>query len=169
MFSIIAAVSKTNGIGKKGHIPWNEPIDMKYFKQITSTVSDNNKQNAIIMGRITYESLKGRNLPNRRNIVISSERNNHIDWCSSLQSAIDLLACVKNIDKIFVIGGGKLYEEAINHSNCVELYINRINTHVECDVFFPVIDTDRYELCSELELSPNVTALHYRNRYFKLG
>ncbi len=166
MFSIIAAVSKTNGIGKKGHIPWNEPIDMKYFKQITSTVSDNNKQNAIIMGRITYESLNGRNLPNRRNIVISSQCT---DCYSSLQSAIDLLVCDKNIDKIFVIGGGKLYEEAIHHSNCVELYINRIDTHVECDVFFPVIDTDRYELCSELVLSPNVTALHYRNRYFKPG
>jgi dihydrofolate reductase len=98
MFSIIAAVSNSNGIGKNGKIPWNEPADMKFFKEITSTVNDKTKHNAIIMGRLTYESLKGRTLPNRRNIVISSECNNRIDWFSSLQSAMDYLWYDKSIE-----------------------------------------------------------------------
>jgi len=169
MFSIIAAISNTNGIGKNGQIPWNEPIDMKYFKQITSTVDDTSRQNAIIMGRKTYESLNGRNLPNRRSIVISSECNNRIDWFNSLQSAMDYLWYDKSIEKIFVIGGGRLYEEAIRHRGCMELYINKIDTSVECDVFFPDIDTAIYELRSEQKLSTNITALYYRNRYSKWG
>ena len=169
MFSIIAAVSNTNGIGKNGQIPWNEPIDMKFFKEITSKVDNPSKRNAIIMGRLTYESLKGRNLPNRRNIVISSECNNHIDWFGSLQSAMDYLWYDKNIERIFVIGGGKLYNEAIKHRGCMELYINKIDTSVECDVFFPPIDEDKYELCRENKLSDNVTTLYYRNRFPKWG
>lgn len=169
MFSIIAAVSNTNGIGKNGKIPWNEPVDMKYFKTITSTVTDPTRQNAIIMGRKTYESLNGRSLPNRRNIVISSDCNNKIDWFTSLQSAMDYLWYDKSIEKIFVIGGGQLYQEAIRHRGCNELYINRINTDAECDVFFPDINNDTYELCSEQSLAPNVTALHYRNRFPKWG
>jgi dihydrofolate reductase len=169
MFSIIAAVSKTNGIGKNGQIPWNEPLDMKYFKDITSTVTDTTRHNAIIMGRKTYESLNGRNLPNRRNIVISSDCNNKINWFTSLQSAMDYLWYDKRIEKIFVIGGGQLYQEAIRHRGCNELYINRINTDAECDVFFPEINNDTYELCSERVLSERVTALHYRNRYPKWG
>ena len=169
MFSIIAGISNTNGIGKNGQIPWNEPIDMKYFKQITSTVDDTSRQNAIIMGRRTYESLNGRNLPTRRNIVISSECNNRIDWFASLQSAMDYLWYDKSIEKIFVIGGGRLYEEAIRHRGCMELYINRIDTSEECDVFFPDIDTTIYELRSEQKLSTNITALYYRNRYSKWG
>jgi dihydrofolate reductase len=169
MFSIIAAVSNTNGLGKNGQIPWNEPVDMKYFKEITSKVTDATRQNAIIMGRRTYESLKGRTLQNRRNIIISSDCNNKIDWFTSLQSAMDYLWYDKSIEKIFVIGGGQLYQEAIRHRGCNELYINRINTDIECDVFFPEINDDTYELCSERVLSERVTALHYRNRYPKWG
>jgi dihydrofolate reductase/thymidylate synthase len=169
MFSIIAAVSNTNGIGKNGKIPWNEPVDMKYFKAITSTVTDPARQNAIIMGRKTYESLNGRNLPNRRNVVISSDCKNKINWFTSLQSAMDYLWYDKSIEKIFVIGGGQLYQEAIRHRGCNELYINHINTDAECDVFFPEINNDTYELCSENALSPNISALYYRNRFPKWG
>ena len=169
MFSIIAAVSNSNGIGKNGKIPWNEPADMKFFKEITSTVNDKTKHNAIIMGRLTYESLKGRTLPNRRNIVISSECNNRIDWFSSLQSAMDYLWYDKSIEQILVIGGGQLYKEAIKHRGCKELYINKIDTSIECDVFFPSIDSDIYELCNERKLTENITTLYYRNKFPKWG
>lgn len=121
------------------------------------------------MGRLTYESLKGRTLPNRRNIVISSECNNRIDWFSSLQSAMDYLWYDKSIEQIFVIGGGQLYKEAIKHRGCMELYINKIDTSIECDVFFPSIDSDIYELCNERKLTENITSLYYRNKFPKWG
>ncbi len=55
-FHIIVGVSKNNGIGFKGTIPWHVPEDLKYFKYLTTVVNNPNKQNAIIMGRNTFES-----------------------------------------------------------------------------------------------------------------
>ena len=77
MFSIIAAVSKNNGLGMKGVIPWKEPDDMLFFRGMTSNTFDKTRQNAVIMGRLTYESFKGRSLPNRKMIIISSQEKIH--------------------------------------------------------------------------------------------
>ena len=54
-FNIIVMTCKNNGIGYKGSIPWNEPEDMKYFRKITTHTEDKSKQNAVIMGKITFE------------------------------------------------------------------------------------------------------------------
>jgi dihydrofolate reductase/thymidylate synthase len=43
-----------SGIGKSGGLPWKIPGDMTFFKEIT-TASQNGKQNAVIMGRKTWE------------------------------------------------------------------------------------------------------------------
>jgi dihydrofolate reductase len=168
MFSIIAAVSKNNGLGKDGGIPWNEPDDMRFFRNMTSSTFDKTRQNAVIMGRLTYESLKGRSLPNRKMIVISSIESSEPNWFKNLDAALDSL-CNDSIEQIFVIGGGQLYSEAILNNRCINIYLNHINTDVECDVFFPTIDEDLYDLCSENQLTPNILARHYRNKQFKLG
>ena len=169
MFSIIAAISNNNGIGNKGSIPWNEPDDMRYFRNITSNTTDPTKQNALIMGRLTYESLKGRRLPNRKMIIISSNdsKSEDVPIFKNLDSTLDYLNGNKSIEQIFVIGGGKLYSDAILNNRCINLYINRIETENECDVFFPIIDTDTYELCSETRISNKVLARQYRNKQFK--
>jgi dihydrofolate reductase/thymidylate synthase len=46
---------------------------MKYFKELTSRTADPGKQNAVIMGRKTWESIpaKFRPLPGRINVVLS--------------------------------------------------------------------------------------------------
>ncbi len=61
------------GIGKDGTMPWNLPGDMAYFKALTTQTRDSNKQNAVIMGRRTWDSIpaKFRPLSNRINIVLS--------------------------------------------------------------------------------------------------
>ena len=48
---------------------------MKYFARVTSTAPEN-KTNAVIMGRNTWESipLKFRPLPGRANIVLTSQQ-----------------------------------------------------------------------------------------------
>jgi dihydrofolate reductase len=71
-FTIIAGVTKQNGIGINGKLPWNNSVDMKYFKNITSQCIDNNKRNAVIMGRNTFKSFNYKPLPNRLNICITS-------------------------------------------------------------------------------------------------
>ena len=72
-FNIIVAVDSKNGIGKKGNLPWSFSADMKRFKEITSTTKDKSKQNAVVMGRKTWNSIpeKFRPLPGRLNLVLT--------------------------------------------------------------------------------------------------
>lgn len=70
--TIIVAATKSNGIGQNGHLPWKLSKELKYFARVTSDAPEG-KQNAVIMGRNTWESIptKFRPLPKRLNIVLS--------------------------------------------------------------------------------------------------
>lgn len=168
-FSIIAAISKRdNGIGKNGELPWHIPEDLRFFQKITKSTNDPNKRNAIIMGRNTFHSI-GRTLPGRLNVCISSsytnenENNNHnIIFFSSLHDALYNISRSKDIENVFVIGGEILYNEAIQHSNCKELFINEITDNsIECDRFFPKIDSQIFELVESFNLCYRVNSLRY--------
>ena len=71
MLSIIVAIANENVIGKDNKLIWHLPEDLKRFKQITTG-------HKIIMGRKTFESL-GRVLPNRKHIVLSTNKDYKID------------------------------------------------------------------------------------------
>ena len=60
-------------------MPWKLPGDMAYFKELTSKTADAGKQNAVIMGRKTWESIppKFRPLPGRINVVLTRAAAGH--------------------------------------------------------------------------------------------
>ena len=68
----ILACTKKGGIGLNGKLPWRIKEDMMLFKKITTTTAATISQNAVIMGRKTWESIpkKFRPLPNRINIIL---------------------------------------------------------------------------------------------------
>ena len=70
--SLIVACDKYHGIAKNGTIPWKYSEELKYFSKQTRTTRDPTRQNAILMGRKTWESLPIKPLPHRINIVLSS-------------------------------------------------------------------------------------------------
>ena len=76
--TIIVAATKSNGIGQNSRLPWKLAKELKYFAQVTSNAPQGTA-NAVVMGRITWESIpkKFRPLPNRTNIIIS--RSNDYD------------------------------------------------------------------------------------------
>lgn len=144
-FTIIAAMDKNRGIGKEGKIPWHLPEDLKNFKKITTKCPEG-KVNVVIMGRLTWESLpeKYRPLPDRLNIVLTRNQDYEVpkgvNCADDFNALIDTLEIVKRaepIHKVFVIGGGKVYEEAIKHKNCEKLILTKINATYHCDTFFP--------------------------------
>jgi hypothetical protein len=73
-FALVVAATEDLGIGLLSNLPWRIPKDMAFFKQVTSKIpSPSITQNAVIMGRVTWESIppKFRPLDNRFNIVVS--------------------------------------------------------------------------------------------------
>jgi dihydrofolate reductase len=72
-FHLVVAYELSRGIGLNGDMPWKLPEDMAYFKSLTSSVKTVGKQNAVIMGRATWDSIpaKFRPLKGRLNIVLS--------------------------------------------------------------------------------------------------
>jgi dihydrofolate reductase len=134
IISLIAALGKKNEIGKDNQLLCRLPADLKRFKTITTG-------HTIIMGRKTFESLPNGALPNRRNIIISRNRELVVEGaevCSSLDHAI--LKCI-NETEVFITGGAQIYAQALPVAD--KLYITRIHAAFpEADAFFPTIDRD---------------------------
>ena len=94
IISLIVACDNQGGIAKNGSIPWNFPQELRYFSKVTRTTKDPTKQNAILMGRKTWESLPRRPLPNRVNIVLSTKPTTensdpNIVFVSSIETALE--------------------------------------------------------------------------------
>ncbi len=146
-FSLIAAIDRKNGIAKNGEIPWYISEDLKFFKEMT--IGDGKKQNVVIMGRLTWESLpkKFRPLKNRLNLIISSQKiEDHDLVFGTLDEALDYVDIRQDIGKIFVVGGQRLYEEAIYHRYADLLYLTHVDKEYDCDRFFPQIDKNKYKI-----------------------
>ena len=127
MFSIIAAVGKNNELGKKGDLIFHIKEDMQFFKETTTG-------HTVVMGFKTWESLP-KKLPNRKNIVVSFEEIEGPDECIT-----DLVQFIKDNEntneEIFVIGGGSIYAQFIDHAK--RIYLTEIDGEdSEADVFFP--------------------------------
>ena len=120
------------GIGKDNSIPWHIPADLKYFKKITT---EGDKTNIVIWEEKREsipESYKP--LSNRVNIVLSSQnldvsRYENTYCFNSLNGAVNWSNnkyFEKNFGKIFIIGGGRVYEEAVKNLNINYVYQTKI-------------------------------------------
>lgn len=50
-----------------------------------------------------------------------------------------------DIDHIYIIGGQRVYEEAIDSNLCDKVYLTRVFADFECDAFFPNVDPNTYK------------------------
>ena len=142
-FSIVIASNKSNGIGLfdeeslEYKIPWKSPEDMKFFKELTS---DSQVKKAVIMGRNTYNTIPNNFLKNRVNIVLTSNKNliqnNDTIVFNNLNSALKY--CESNFLDTYVIGGAKLYNEAIYHPDLEYIYWNVVTDISKTNIFFPI-------------------------------
>jgi dihydrofolate reductase len=126
--AIIVAIGKNRVIGKNGKLPWHISDDLKRFKRLTTG-------HAVVMGRRTWESL-GRPLSNRRNVVVSSRALNNVETYPSFEAALKALA---GQEKVFVIGGARMYAAALPRAD--ELYLTFVDQSVDGDAVFPPYET----------------------------
>lgn len=132
MISIIAAVDRNLGIGFQNKLLFWLPNDLKRFKNLTTT-------NTIIMGRNTFESLPKGALPNRRNIVLSS---NPETQCPGAELFPSLEAALKSCaprEEVFIIGGASVYNQALPFAD--RLCLTEIDAEApQVDTYFPALD-----------------------------
>lgn len=145
LYSIILACTFDGGIGYNNHIPWDIKSELYLFKHITGN-KDNFKQNAIIMGRKTWDSLPHKPLKDRINIIITSDNKfaNHdnVISFSNIDSAFEYCERTINIGKIFVIGGKSIYDLCLNNEkyskNIENIYISIIYKFYTCNIFIDI-------------------------------
>jgi dihydrofolate reductase len=132
-------------------LPWHLPGELKHFRQITVDTDALNKPNAVVMGRTTWESLpeKFRPLPKRVNIVLTKNTSiklpSGVFSCESFDKLEELLKSSSDqYNHIYIIGGAKVYQEAIQHPLCERLFVTHILQSFDCDTYFPTF-TDRFE------------------------
>ena len=163
---IVAATSKNLGIGKNGGLPWRLKAEMQYFARVTSRLPSQyasrpkgEVQNAVIMGRKTWESIpaKFRPLKDRLNVVLSSqagngdvELTNGAVWVKSLEDAVAVLGRVNGekkseqnlpqVARAFIIGGAGVYKSALKLPNAManKVLLTKVHSDFDCDTFFPV-------------------------------
>lgn len=140
MISAIVCVDNNWGIGYNGELLVHIPEDMKFFKEKTTN-------NVVIMGRKTYDSLSVKPLPNRINIVVTSNADemNRMDrdgvmffTMNSIEVYLETLSPNSPINYC-IIGGGQIYKKLLPY--CSKIYITKVNhVYKNADTFFPNID-----------------------------
>ncbi len=137
IISLIVAMDEGRGIGVDGHLPWYLSADLQRFKSLTMG-------HHMIMGRKTYDSI-GRPLPGRTTIIVSRDLTFQPEGCMvarSLDTAIEF-ARFDNEEEVFVIGGGDLFEQAIDIAD--RIYLTQVHASLEADVYFPEYSSENWQ------------------------
>jgi len=116
-------------IGIDDKLPWHYSEDLKHFKKRTMG-------SVIVMGRVTWESIGCRELPGRKNVVISRSTVPGVEHYDSVEKVIDAYP----MRKIWFIGGAQIYKAAMPYLDllCIT-YIPEFNVGSD-GVKFPEID-----------------------------
>lgn len=145
MISIIVAVAENNVIGKDNDLIWHLPRDLKHFKETTTG-------HYVIQGRKTFESC-GKPLPNRTNVIITRDNNYKAEGCIVVHSLEDAIKEAKDDSEAFIIGGGKIYEQAMSLVD--RIYLTRVHHSFEGDTFFPEINMEEWIEIDRRDFEPD--------------
>jgi dihydrofolate reductase len=126
-------------IGREGGLPWRLPDDLRHFKQITV-------DHTVIMGRRTFEEIK-RPLDNRRNVVITRNKEFRPHGVTVVPSLKEALALGATEEEVFVIGGGEIFAAALPLADRIHLTV--VHAEVEGDTLFPPFEAGAWALASE--------------------
>ena len=140
---IISAIAQNRVIGRSnGDMPWHIKEEFQHFKNTTFGFP-------IIMGRKTFNAL-GKPLKGRLNIVITRDKALRFEFDDvkkfySLNEAIEYCKTLKT-EKIFIIGGGNVYAQAIKIAD--EMILSFLTFEAEGDISFPQIDEKIWKITS---------------------
>ena len=130
-------MSENRVIGKDNRLPWNMPADWKNFREIT-------EGKTFIMGRNSYLA-PDKLLSTSRSIILShSVIPDLCEKCLRVQDWEAALALVKGEPEVFILGGQRIFEQALSFANYI--YLTLIHARISGDAFFPEIDGSKWQL-----------------------
>lgn len=138
--ALISSVARNGVIGSDNALVWHESADQRWFRQQTIGCP-------VVMGRKNWDSLPARfrPLPGRTNIVVTRQPDWQAPGATVSHSLADALAAARaaaaqhQAPRVFVIGGGQLFAEALPLAD--ELVLTEIDADLPGDIRFP--DWDR--------------------------
>lgn len=130
----VVAVDNNWGIGKDGGLLFVIPKDLSRFKGLT-------KGRTILLGHETLRTFPNKEpLKNRRNIVLSRNKNLEVPGAEVVHSLQEALAMV-DPDTTTIVGGESLYRQTLDM--CDEVHVTKVKRRVnDADRFFPNLDND---------------------------
>lgn len=142
---LIWAEARDRVIGRDGTMPWHVPEDLQHFRDVTMGAP-------VIMGRRTWESFpdRFRPLPGRRNIVVSGNEAWRADGAERAASLDEAIARAGD-GATWVIGGGRLYAEALARADVLE--VTELDLDVDGDTRAPERPGWRLEAASDWRTS----------------
>jgi dihydrofolate reductase len=154
----IAAVSPEWVIGLHNDVPWRHPGDFKRFKRVTLG-------STVIMGRLTWESMQRRPLPQRRNLVVTRHPDATIECFPDVEAAL-AAAKVDPEKDVWFIGGAGIYLAAMSHVDVLDITFVPDRITDPAAVRFPAIDERVFDPGPLLphEDEPELTRRVYRRR-----
>mmetsp|Transcript_15727 Transcript_15727/g.31293 ORF Transcript_15727/g.31293 Transcript_15727/m.31293 type:complete len:201 (-) Transcript_15727:40-642(-) len=133
-FNIIAARNIVNNIiGMNGGIPWRIPEDRTYFKDVT-------REGFLLMGRATWLESKI-HLPHARTTAVLTNNEIFRQSLKSMPNVVTVGSLDEGLevadeavrrdeiraDNVWVVGGEKVYEEALVHPRANTLHLTDID------------------------------------------
>ena len=141
IISFVVAIAEDGAMGKDNALPWNLPADLRHFKEKTLG-------KPIVMGRKSWESLGGKPLPKRVNIVLSSQTLTLPEGVLLYKNVAEVLRDFATEEEVCIIGGAQIFEASLSLANV--LHLTRVHGKFpEADVFFPEINWEEWKMISE--------------------
>ena len=132
--NLIVVVDNKWGIGKNNNLLFFLKKDMAFFRQTTTG-------KVVVMGAKTFQTFPNGALPNRVNIVLDHQGNNH-DGATTVTTVEDLFALLQNYntDDVYVCGGAMVYKLLLPY--CAKALITKVQADGQAQVFAPNLDED---------------------------
>lgn len=146
MINMIACINNNRGIGYKGDLLYKIPEDLKLFHLFTCG-------SIVVMGKATYDSLTTKPLPNRWNVVLTTDetmalsdqdnpalgdpRHTQLTFVYSKEE-LDKFINAHIEDDIWIIGGQSLYEMYVDQAD--KIVLTEVDDYKKADRYFPMLD-----------------------------
>ncbi|GAV02868.1 hypothetical protein RvY_13380 [Ramazzottius varieornatus] len=158
---IIVANDKNRGIGLNGTLPWSIPAETNYYHGMINHVSSPDKQNAVIFGRITFQSIRdAHDYEKLLKVVVTREAastqptDRNLHYVPTFQAATEYLQIERererrNIETVWVLGGSRIYDEALRSPYLHRVYLTTVQGEFACDTHFPEFDRTHFGIVND--------------------